>query len=161
MIRYRPAASLTWLTDSAEAGLKKAERLSKQAVRTKSQFGGSSPKERLYSAGKALFEVAKSAYTEVAKSKMDAHEYVLNESSIIVVSGSKSEEIKYADISGLEIEGLKAKFKHKLGLLTIQPYAFVVAGVAKAPIGWNRDGHEVPYELLIEEIAARSGLEMN
>jgi len=33
----------------------------------------------------------------------------------------------------------------------------VVAGRTKVPVGWRRNGLEVPYELLIDELAARSG----
>lgn len=158
MVRYRPAASLTWLSDSAEAGFKKAEKLSKQALNLKLGADGTSAKARFVSAGAALFEAAKSAYTEVAKSKMEAHEYALSDDTLFVHFGGKSEEIPFEKISHVEMDGLKAKFFHAKGQLIVQPYAYVVSGAAKAPIGWNRDGHEVPYELLIEEIAARAGL---
>ena len=40
------------------------------------------------------------------------------------------------------------------GTLQIKPYAYVVAGKLKVPIGWARNGIEVPYELLIEELSS-------
>lgn len=157
MVRYRPSNSLSWLAEGAEAGLKKAERLTKDAVSRKSS---ESPKERIVSAGKALFEFAKSAYTEVSRSRAEAKEYALSDSDIHIISGSHDETVKFNDVKRIEVSGLNAWIRHKNGAFNIQPYAYVVAQGAKAPIGWNRDGHEVPFELLIQEIAARAGVEI-
>jgi hypothetical protein len=35
-----------------------------------------------------------------------------------------------------------------------------VAGPLKVPIGWERNGLEAPYLLIVEEIAARAGVEV-
>lgn len=159
-VRYRPGESLKWLDEAAGADKKKAGRLYQSAVHD--SFSGSAAeasRHRLMKAAKAMGALLKGAYTEIANSKMLAVEYVLTDDSIFISGPNRREEIRFDTISSLTFDGVNAVFNHQKGDFTIKPYAYITAGAVKAPIGWNRDGHEVPYELLVEEIAARCGLQ--
>jgi hypothetical protein len=46
------------------------------------------------------------------------------------------------------------------GSVLVKPFAYIVAGKIKVPIGWSRNGVEVPYELIIEELSARCDLQV-
>ena len=76
----------------------------------------------------------------------------------IQLKGEKSESVAYKNILEINFEENGYVVVHTQGTITIHPYAYVVSGIAKAPIGWERNGHEVKFEVLIEELCARTSL---
>ena len=78
----------------------------------------------------------------------------------IASRSGKIESIAYEAIKGVRIDGDRARLILEKGSVTIRPFAHIVAGRVKVPVGWVRNGMEVPYDLLIEEIAARARREI-
>lgn len=154
-VRYRPGEALRWLHTGAENIRKVANERGKSVVR---QSGIDQKKlgENLKTAAGALVDLGKSAYADVLHRQADATEYVLLDDRLDVVRGNKIDTIPYDQIQAIRMEGDRVTLVLTKGKLTIKPFAHLVAGRVRVPIGWSRNGMEVPYELLIEELAARS-----
>jgi hypothetical protein len=108
----------------------------------------------------AVFNLGKSAYAELAHIRSTSSEFVLLYDRMDVVSGSSIKSIPYASIKKISLVKDKATLTLEKGTFTIKPFAHVVAGPLKVPIGWERNGLEAPYLLIVEEIAARARIEV-
>ncbi len=107
----------------------------------------------------ALFEMGKGAYTDLLHRQAEASEYVLLDSHFDIISGASIKSIGYTRIEAIELKGDRVHLVLDQGTVVIKPFAHIVAGRVKVPIGWSRNGMEVPYELLIEELSARAKVE--
>ena len=107
-----------------------------------------------------MFNLGKSAYAELAHIRSTSSEFVLLDDRMDVVSGSSIKSIPYASIKKIFLVKDKATLTLEKGTFTIKPFAHVVAGPLKVPIGWERNGLEAPYLLIVEEIAARAKIEV-
>ena len=58
------------------------------------------------------------------------------------------------------LRGDKATVVMERGSVNIRPEAYISSGRIKVPIGWERNEIEVPYEMLIDELAARAGIKV-
>lgn len=102
-----------------------------------------------------VFDYGKSAVAEIGSRGIENLEYKLFDDRL--ESSGFSKPLKYEDISRIEVTK-KATFKliSSTGTTVIKPYAWLQVASVKVPLGWIRNGMEAPYELLVEEIAARS-----
>jgi len=116
--------------------------------------------ENLKSAAGAILDFSRGAYTDVMHRQAEASEYVLHDKHVDIVRGSNIKSVAYERVTGIEIDKDKAVLNLDKGSITIKPFAHLVAGRAKVPIGWSRNGIEVPFELLIEELAARCNVDL-
>jgi hypothetical protein len=143
-VRYRPADILRWL----EMG---SETLRKAPIPTPKAGGD---------IGRTIFEVVgtllregKGTVATIAGKGLEKVEYRLFEDRL--ETGART--ISYADISRVRATksaGYTLEFDG--GSLSIKPYAWLEVAGHRVPIGWQRDGMEVPFELLAEEVAARA-----
>ena len=158
-VRYRPGEALRWLQTGADNVRKAAGERGKSVFR---QTGTDQkrPIENLKTAAGALVDFGRGAYAEVLHRQAEAMEYVLLDDRLDLVKGPKIESVSWESIKGVRMEGDRARLILEKGQLTIKPFAHLVAGRVKVPVGWTRNGMEVPYELLIEEIAARARREI-
>lgn len=108
----------------------------------------------------AVLNLGKSAYAELSHIRANASEFVLLEDRMDVVNGNSIKAIPYGSIKKITLSKDKATLTLDKGTFVIKPFAHVVAGPVKVPIGWERNGLEAPYHVIIEEIAARSGREI-
>ena len=108
----------------------------------------------------ALMDMGKSALADLAHNQATHSEFVLLDDALEVVRPGSTRRIAYREIKSIELRAERATLVLERGSLTIKPVAFVVAGRIKVPIGWTRNEIEVPYELLVDEIAARCGLDL-
>jgi hypothetical protein len=157
IVRYRPGEAIRWLQTGAENIRKSA------SDRGKSVFSQSGTEQRplyenLATAAGALYDFGKSAYTDLQHRRAEASEYVLQDEHFDIVLGNAIKSIRYKQVAGIRVKGDRATLILDKGQVGIKPYAYVVSGSAKAAVGWVRNGTEVPYELLIEELAARCGV---
>jgi hypothetical protein len=83
-------------------------------------------------------------------------EYRLGDESF-VVKGTSEKEFPYREVQRIET-GKRGAFVLVAAnwSLRIKPYAWLSVSGARVPAGWLRNGMEVGYELLIEELAART-----
>lgn len=154
-IYYKPADALHWL----EPG----NRTTRDGARKKSK----SKEERtltgtLRQGFSAAMEFGNEALTDFRHRRMDEILYLLNEDSFEAISLSTHKKVGFDKVRGIFAEE-KDRFRVEYdgGTLTIKPLAHLVSGRVRVPIGWNRNGIEVPYTLLPEEIAARCGVEID
>jgi hypothetical protein len=159
IVRYRPGEAIQWLKVGAENVRKQA------AEKGKGVFEQAGTEQRpvyenLFTAAGALFNLGRSAYAELKHKLAEASEYVLQDEHFDVVHANSIKSIRYRQIAAVKVKGDKATVVLEKGHLTIKPFAYIVSGSVKAPVGWTRNGIEVPYELLIEELAARSGVNL-
>ena len=159
-VRYRPGEALRWLATGADNIRKAAGERGRSVIR---QTGTDQKKltENLRTAAGALVDMGRSAYAEVLHRQAEAMEYVLLDDRLDLVKGGKIESIAWDTIKGVRLDGDRAQLVLAKGHVTIKPFAHLVAGRVKVPVGWTRNGMEVPYELLIEEIAARARCEID
>lgn len=108
----------------------------------------------------ALWNAGTAAMTELAHRQAEASQYVLEEHTFEVVKATGLRRIRYDEVKRIHVAGDRATLVLERGSLIIKPFAHVTSGRLKVPIGWSRNGVEVPYELLIEELAARCDLEL-
>ena len=159
VIRYRPDSAVRWLQTSAEAIRKSA------AERGRSVMGQTGTDQKKFvdnvrTAAGAIFDFGKSAYTDRVHQSAQASEYVLLKDHFDIVKGGSIKTVPYDRVKAVELHSDKGVLTLDRGHLTIHPIAFLSAGSAKVPLGWQRNGMDAPFELLIEEISARAGLTM-
>lgn len=157
-IRYRPGEAIRWLKTGAETIRKSANQRGRQVVQ------GGAPRD-LRDAGRtvmdaagALKDLGKSAWADLRASELEGTEYVLLDEHFDIVRGTSIKSIPYKTIKEIEVRGDRSTLVLEKGSVQIKPHAYLVAGSIKVPVGWARNDMEVPYELLIEELAARSGV---
>ena len=160
-IRYKAGEAIRWLETAAQSYRKSAKSKGKEAVdptRDRSDF--KKVGANVADAAGALFDLGKSAWADLLHRQADASEYVLQENQFDVVKGGSIKSVEYGRVKEIRTKGDTVSLVFDKGLVTIKPYAYIVSGKVKVPLGWTRNGMEVPYELLIEELAARCGVNL-
>jgi hypothetical protein len=157
IVRYRPGEAIRWLQSGAESFRKGAVTKGRSVVR---QEEIRKIQDNLRDGMGALVDLGRSAWTDLLHRQAEASEYVLQEKHFDVVRPGNLKTVEYARVKSAEIRGDRMTLHLDRGTLVIKPYAYVVAGRVRVPIGWSRNGLEVPYELLAEELCARSGVEL-
>ncbi len=144
--RYRPADVLRWLE------------MGSQTVRqTPLKPAGPDVTKAIFEIVGKVVREGKGAIAGIAGKQLEGLEFVLED--LALVAGNR--RIPYSEIRSVEHEKGTIFHIHATGSpLTIKPYAWLEVAGHRVPIGWLRDGMEVPFELLAEEIAARAGLEI-
>jgi hypothetical protein len=155
LVRYRPGEAIRWLQTGAENIRRDARQKGKTVVEDGKTFG-----ENLKTAASAVFEFGRGAYAELKHRQAEANEFVLHENHVDIVRNGTIKSVEYALVKGMEVTGEKTTLILEKGNVVIKPFAYIVAGKAKVPVGWTRNGIEVPYELLLEEIAARCNVDV-
>lgn len=157
-VRYRPGAALAWLgpgTDRIrEESLRKAQSVMKRA-------GARTVQKDVREVAGALWDAGSAAMAELARRQAEASQYLLEDESFSVISIGLPKRVRYDQVRKIHVDGDRFVMVLEKGSVLIRPFAHLVAGRVRVPIGWERNGTEVPYELLIEELSARCGLEVD
>ena len=144
VVRYQPGEAIRWIQTEAERLRQDAKEKGKHAVSEPNHdFSGFS--STVKNAASAVMDLGKSAYAEIAH---------------IHAKGGSIKSVKYSDVKSVSMVKDKATFTFVGGSFIVKPHAYIVAGPLKVPVGWTRNGLEVPYYLLIEELAARCKIEL-
>ena len=158
-MRYKPGEAIKWL--QTEAGrLKSDAKASGRAAAEPSSVDMRGITETVKNAASAVFNLGRSAYAEMAHLRANASEFILLEDRLDIVSGNSIKAIPYSSVKKITLKGDKAQLILEKGIFNIKPFAYIVAGPLKVPIGWERNGLETPYLLIIEELAARCNTEV-
>lgn len=160
-IRYKPGEAIRWLETAADTFRKSAKNKGKDAVdpgRDRSDF--KKVGANVADAAGALFDLGRSAWADMLHRQAEASEYVLQENHFDVVKGGSIKSVEYKRVAEISTKGDSVSVLLDKGSLVIKPYAYIVSGRVKVPVGWSRNGLEVPYELMIEELAARCGVKL-
>jgi len=158
-VRYRPGEAIKWL--QTEAGrLKSDAKASGKAATEPGSVDMQGITETVKNAASAVFNLGRSAYAEMAHLRANASEFVLLEDRLDIVSGTSIKAIPYSSVKKITLKNDKAQLVLDKGTFVIKPFAYIVSGPLKVPIGWERNGLETPYLLIIEELAARCNKEV-
>lgn len=148
---------MRWLQTGADALRKRAKAQGVSLVRRE---GERSLGKDLGAAAGALLDVGKGAVADLLHRQAEARSYTLLEDRFSINGPTGTRTVPYSQVASIRLAQDKATVVLTKGSLTIAPYAHIVAGRVRVPVGWSRNGLEVPYELLIEELAARCGVEV-
>lgn len=146
--RYRPADAIRWM----EIG---SRRISKPGD-LPSDVPSDARGVVIDAFAKAL-ELGRTKIAEIQSRAIRAREYRLYDDRFEVISSSGTRSVSYAEVQSLELKrGGAFCFLLKRGRVTVRPYAWLSAFGVRIPLGWERNGVEVPFEMLPEEIALRA-----
>lgn len=154
-VTYRPAEVLHWL----EIGSKEA----KQKARSmgQSMLSGSGFVQGLKDAAGAASEFGRGAITDLVQRKAEETSYIFSDESMEWIGLTSRKSMAFKEITEIRAKPHdRFEVVYKSGSLTIKPIAHLLSGRLRVPVGWMRNGMEVPYALLIEELAARAGVEI-
>ncbi|MEZ0325397.1 MAG: hypothetical protein ACAH95_05785 [Fimbriimonas sp.] len=157
VVRYKAGEAIRWLQTGAENIRRGAKAKGKSVI----DPNGGTFGHNLKTAAGAIVDYGKGTYADLMHKQAEANEYVLLENHFDIVRGSAIKTVEYERVKKIEVKGDRASITLDKGNLTIKPFAHVVAGRAKVPVGWSRNGIEVPFELLIEELSARCGIDVD
>ena len=155
-IRYKPGEAIRWLETGAEANRKSAKQKGREVFTPGTPTGA-----KLGQGVGALIDLSKGAWADILHKQAEASEYVLQDDRFDVVTGNSIKTVPYEEIKKISIKNERATITLFRGsVMSIKPYAHISAGRIRVPVGWMRNGMEVPYDLLIEELSARCGVEV-
>lgn len=152
VIRYKPGEAVRWLESGAKDMLRDAKRKGREII---NRQGERNIGKELARAAGAVMDVGKSALAELRHRQAEATEFVLGEGSFEVLRPGSLRTVTYDSVQGITKDGDKYTLAMEHGSVTIKPHAYIVAGRIRVPVGWSRNGLEVPYEVLLDELAAR------
>ncbi|MEQ1821509.1 MAG: hypothetical protein ABL949_03280 [Fimbriimonadaceae bacterium] len=156
-VRYTTAEAVRWLETGAQGMRFVANAQGRSLVRREGER--TIGRDVLQAAG-ALADFGKSALADIRHSQAQATEYLLSDDAIEISSMGRTRTISYSEILSIRLRGDKATVVLERGSLNIRPEAYISSGKIRVPIGWERNEIEVPYEMLIDELAARAGVKV-
>ena len=156
-VRYKPGEAIRWLETGAEGMRYVANAQGRSLVRREGER--SIGKDVMHAAG-ALADFGKSAIADMMHRQAQATEFILHDDEFEIISSSRTQTIPYDTVISIRMKGDKATLVFERGSYSIKPEAYIVSGKIKVPIGWSRNDIEVPFEMLIDELAARVGVKV-
>lgn len=160
-VRYRPGEALRWLETGAGAHRKAARDKGRVLLKAANGATAISLKDSVFNAAGAIADLSKGAYAELVKRQAESYEIILADSEFTLSRPTGPRTFRYEDVTAISQDRDKVTIAVGSIALTIKPYAYITTGRVKVPIGWDRNGMEVPYELLVEELAARCRVQID
>lgn len=152
LIRYKPGEAIRWMSIGAEDLRKQAKRQGKSVIKRE---GDRTIGKDIKEAASAVIDMGKSAWADLLAKQAEASEYVLHPEKFDVVTPGNIKSVRFDEVMDMKQQGDRVTVILKQGSVTIKPHAYIVAGKVKVPVGWSRNGLEVPYETLLDELSAR------
>lgn len=156
-VTYRPAPVLHWFETGAQHARTSAKKKGRELAKTSADAWA----EGLKKAASAAADLGRSAFSDFVHRAAEEVTFVLHEDSFEAQTLGNKKKVIFDEVTEVaEAAHDRYVLTHKGGTLVIKPTAHLVAGRLKVPVGWTRNGMEVPYTMLIDEIAARSGVDI-
>jgi predicted sugar kinase len=112
-------------------------------------------------AASAALSLGRGTANELALRGATEEAYVLTSDAVERTGLTTRARVSYADVREIvDVGGDRFALVHEGGKLVIRPAAHLVRGRQRVPVGWLRNGVEVPYTTLVAELAARCGVEV-
>lgn len=156
-VRYKPGEAVRWMESGADRIRSESKRKAQSVFRRE---GARSVGRDVTETVGALFDAGAAALAELRHRQAEAAQYLLEDEGFTVISMTGSKKVRYDEVANIRLDGDHCLIELERGSVSIRPFAHIVAGRVKVPVGWARNGVEVPFELLIEELAARAGLDV-
>jgi len=158
-VYYKPADVLHWFGEDAKSAKSEAKRKGKDLVKATTEAGIVSG---LKQAAATAASFGRGAIGELVQRQAGETGYTLFDAGFEVADMVKTKKVDYSAVRQiLSKPNDRFQILYDGGSVTIRPVAHLVAGRLRVPVGWVRNGMEVPYAMLIEEISARSGVEID
>lgn len=155
---YTPAEVLHWFNTDARRAQADARTRSLEVAR-KTNEEGFLP--GIKQAATAALSFGKGAIGSIVQKQAEETKYELHDDGFDAIDLTRRLRMDFSEVRQILA---KPNDKYQIigngGNITIKPVAHLVAGRHRVPVGWVRNGFEVPYAMLIEEISARSGVEI-
>ncbi|HZH98541.1 MAG TPA: hypothetical protein VEX38_06180, partial [Fimbriimonadaceae bacterium] len=145
-VRYKPGEAFRWLEIGAEDIRKNAQRKGQSLVRRE---GERNIGRDVRQAAGALMDMGKSALADLMHKQALANEYILLDDRLEIVNSGRVRGVPYDDVQAIRQRGDRYSLILDQGSIPIKPTAHIVSGKIKVPVGWSRNGMEVPFEVLI------------
>jgi hypothetical protein len=152
LIRYKPGEAVRWLDSGAKDMMARAKKAGKGVLKHE---GDRTIGKDIAEVAGAVFDVGKGALAELLHKQAEATEYVLSDKCFELLRPGNVRSIRYDAVKSIMRKGDTITLELGSGQVTIKPNAYIVAGRIKVPIGWCRNGLEVAYDVLGDELAAR------
>lgn len=152
LIRYKPGEAVRWLDSGAKDMLARAKKKGESVLVRDPQR---QVKQDLANVAGAMIDVGKGAMAELLHRQAQATEYVLSEDRFEVLRPGSVKSVRYDSVLGISRKGDSIELELSTGSISIKPHAYIVSGRIKVPVGWDRNGFEVAYDVLADELAAR------
>ncbi len=157
-VYYKPAEVIGLLGEDSEEYRHKARQKGREISRATTErnlTGG------LKQAAGAMWDFGRGALADLLHRQAEGTGYVLDADGFEAKTMTGRKRIGYKDVTDIRARnGDRFVVTYSGGAITIKPLAHLVAGRLRVPIGWERNGMEVPYGMLIDELAARCGVEV-
>jgi hypothetical protein len=157
-IRYKTGEAIRWLKTGADAIRKDAMDKGRQVVQSGAPKDAKDVGGRVAAAAGAVMDFGKSAWADLKHAELEHTEYVLTDEGFDIVKGTSIKSIPYDRVQKIQRKADRVTLTLDRGTVLIKPHAYILAGGLKMPVGWTRNGMEVPYELLLDELSARCGV---
>jgi hypothetical protein len=143
--RYKPADIIRWLEIGADT------------LRTPSRRSARDMKGVVAQAMTRVLDVGKSAVADVGARGLARLEYRVHPDGFEALTATSRKTVPFGPttrIQSLRRGGFRISTEGTS--ISVRHYAWLVVSGIKVPLGWRRNGMEVPFDLLLEEVAARS-----
>jgi hypothetical protein len=157
-VYYRPAEIIGLIGEDSNESRHRARKQTKEISRATEEqgIGGG-----LRQAANVVMSLGRGAFGEVLRRQVESVGYVLDGENFEYKTLTGRKSVPYKDVTDIiSKSGDKFEVKFKDGAVVIKPIAHLVSGRFRVPIGWLRDGMEVPYTMLIDELSSRCGVEI-
>lgn len=156
-VYYRPPDILHWIGSSSDQSRDRARRKGRDIPRATGEEGIA---QGFKQAASAVMDFGRASVAEIFCRRAQNLSYVLDEEWFEQHSGGKRKRVLYKSVHEIVNRGGdKYSLLFDGGGVTVKPIAHLVGSRLRVPIGWLRNGMEVPFSVLVEELAARCGLD--
>ncbi len=157
-VTYRPPDVLHWFSTGSSEAYLSAKRKGKALAKSGPE---ASVKQKFFQAASMAADFGRGAGADLVHRHATEAVYRLYDDRLVVKTPLGQQTVAYSEVSAIQAHG-KDKFtvEHDAGTLTVRPIAHLVSGRIRVPVGWMRNDIEVPFTMLLEELAARSGVEI-
>jgi hypothetical protein len=115
----------------------------------------------LKQAATAAISMTKGAYGSVVQKQAEETRVDFFDAGFEFVDLTKRIKVDYSQVRQIVAKaGDRYQVLYNGGSLMVKPVAHLVAGKYRVPVGWRRNGIEVPFLTLIEELSGRCGVEI-
>lgn len=156
-VTYRSPSLLHWFGTESRREKADARRKGKRLLNT----AGQTIAGQLKDAASAAMSLGRGATNELALRQASEEAYVLAGDAFERIGLGSRSRIPYATVKEILALGSdRFELTHGNGRMVIRPVAHLVRGRSRVPVGWVRNGVEVPYATLIDELSGRCGVEV-
>ncbi|MBL8049470.1 MAG: hypothetical protein JNJ45_12395 [Chthonomonas sp.] len=158
LVRYRPGDAIRWLDLGSDSLRDQAARQTRDVMERR---GERTITKDLGGLLGAALNYSRGAMADMKHKQAEASEYVLDGEGFEIRTGRTLRRVLYKEVRAMRRDGDRVKVILTQGSIEIKPYAHIVSGRIRVPVGWARNDIEVPYDLLLEELAARANLQID